>query len=321
MKHYDITALGELLIDFTQYGSSENEMRLFEQNPGGAVANVLAAAAKFGSSTAFIGKVGRDMHGAFLRSTLQSAGIDVNGLIEDPEVFTTLAFVELSPDGERSFSFARKPGADTMLRQEEVDLSILENTAIFHVGSLSLTDEPARSATLFAIQKAKQTGALISYDPNYRASLWENEAIATEQMRSLIPFADLMKISDEEIGLVTGCTTPQEAAMYLNQQGVKIAAVSLGAEGVCIGVDGQTFTVPGFPVEAIDTTGAGDSFWGGFLHSLLRAGITLSLPDTETVQKCAQWGCATAALCITKRGAIPAMPSAQAVEALIAKYR
>ena len=174
MKEYDIVALGELLIDFTQAGYSPDGMRLFEQNPGGAVANVLAAAAKFGRGTAFIGKVGKDMHGAFLKKTLADSGIDVKNLVEDWDVFTTLAFVELSESGERSFSFARKPGADTMLREDELDTAILENTRVFHVGSLSLTDEPARSTTLAAIKTAKAAGALISYDPNYRASLWHS---------------------------------------------------------------------------------------------------------------------------------------------------
>ena len=318
MKKYDIVALGELLIDFTQAGYSPDGMRLFEQNPGGAVANVLAAAAKFRRSTAFIGKVGKDMHGAFLKKNLADSGIDVKNLVEDKDVFTTLAFVELSESGERSFSFARKPGADTMLREDEMDTAILENTRIFHVGSLSLTDEPARSTTLAAIKIAKAAGAIISYDPNYRASLWHSVDEAKEQMRSLIPYADMMKISDEETELVTGYARPEDAARYLNAQGVKLAAISLGAKGVLIGIGGDSCTVPAFSVEAVDTTGAGDAFWGGFLHSFINSGVALEDITLDLAKSWAVWGCATAALCITKRGAIPAMPAKQDVETLIA---
>ena len=170
---YDIVALGELLIDFTTCGKSANGMRLFEQNPGGAVCNVLSAMAKQGDKTAFIGKIGKDMHGAFLKQSIESVGIDTRGVIEADDVFTTLAFVELSDSGERSFSFARKPGADTCLRPDELDEALLKQTRVLHIGSLSLTNEPARSATIRAIELAKASGAMISYDPNYRAPLWE----------------------------------------------------------------------------------------------------------------------------------------------------
>ena len=173
----DVTALGEVLIDFTPYGRSEAGRNLFEQNPGGAPANVLAALSKMGRKTAFIGKVGDDLHGVFLRKTLEDLGIDTSGMITDPAYFTTLAFVGLE-NGERSFSFARKPGADTQLRSDEIPERLLRETRIFHFGSLSLTDEPARQATLFAVKKAKENGALISYDPNYRAPLWPDEETA-----------------------------------------------------------------------------------------------------------------------------------------------
>ena len=174
----DITALGELLIDFTPAGVSQQGMRLFEQNPGGAPANMLAASAKFGLKTVFIGKVGRDIHGDFLRETLVKAGINTENLIQDDRYFTTLAFVSLKENGEREFSFSRKPGADTQLCMKEVDKSILENTRVFHVGSLSLTDDPSRTATYEALNLAKSSGALISYDPNYRAALWSDAETA-----------------------------------------------------------------------------------------------------------------------------------------------
>ena len=184
---YDITALGELLIDFTPCGTSEAGRQLFEQNPGGAPANVLVSVSRLGQKAAFIGKVGDDMHGALLKKTLEENNVDTSGLIVDPNVFTTLAFVTLT-DGERNFSFARKPGADTQLRKEEVNLEILKNTRIFHFGSLSLTDEPARSATIYAVENAKQCGALISYDPNYRAPLWKDRETAVKEMRSVIKY-------------------------------------------------------------------------------------------------------------------------------------
>ena len=203
MKHYDVAVLGEALIDFTEYGTVDGGGRLFEQNPGGAPANVACAVSRLGGRAAFLGKVGADMHGRFLRDTLAGEGVDVSGMVLDESVFTTLAFVALSGTGERSFSFARKPGADTCLRREEVCKDVLENCGILHVGSLSLTDEPARSATLWAVEQVRARGGAVAYDPNYRASLWRDEESARKQMRSLVPMADYIKISDEETELLT----------------------------------------------------------------------------------------------------------------------
>ena len=314
---YDITALGELLVDFTECGTSEAGMRIFERNPGGAPANVLSAAARFGRRTAFLGKVGDDMHGRFLRQTLLAAGIGVEGLVMAQDVFTTLAFVALDDRGERHFSFARKPGADTCLRTEELDGEVLRHTRILHVGSLSLTDEPARSATFAAVEQAKAAGALISYDPNYRAALWPDSAAAAARMQSMVPFTDVMKLSDEETILLTGTADPAEAARRLLAQGVSCVAVTLGAKGALVATAEGVRTMPGFSVAAVDTTGAGDAFWGGFLHRMLALDKTVL--TAEDAADCARWGCATAALCITKRGAIPAMPSLDDVTALLAQ--
>ena len=189
----DIVALGELLIDFTEAGFSANGQKLFEQNPGGAPANLLTVASHFGFQTAFIGKIGKDMQGEFLKKSLQSEQIDTRALVEDENYFTTLAFVELDKNGERKFSFARKPGADTQLRKDELDRELLQHCKIFHFGSLSLTEEPSRSATLEALKEAKRHGALISYDPNYRARLWENEKTAVASMQSVIPVVDVVE--------------------------------------------------------------------------------------------------------------------------------
>ncbi len=266
----DITALGELLIDFTPAGISQQGMRLFEQNPGGAPANLLAAAAKLGMKTAFIGKVGKDMHGDFLKETLIRAGINTDNLIQDEKYFTTLAFVSLKENGEREFAFARKPGADTNLCMKEIDPEILENTRVFHVGSLSLTDDPSRTATYEAINIARNSGAVISYDPNYRAALWNDPETAQLRMQSLIPCVDMMKISDEETALLTPYQDPEEAIQYLLRQGVRLVAVTLGRDGALIGNENGIVKAEGFSSHAVDTTGAGDSFWGGFLASYLR---------------------------------------------------
>ena len=305
----ELTVLGELLIDFTQAGESENGMRLFEQNPGGAVANVATAAARLGHKTAFIGKVGNDMHGRFLARVLEEVGIDCRGLVFSDEAFTTLAFVALDEKGERSFSFARKPGADTCLRPEELNRELLQSSRILHVGSLSLTAEPARSATLTAIRQAKTAGSIISYDPNYRASLWENKDQAREQMRSLLSMVDIMKLSDNETALLTDCSCPRQAALALNGRGIPCVAVTLGAAGALVCIGGETATVPGFPVPAVrDTTGAGDAFWGGFLARFLETGLKPEELHLSDAVEFARWGNAAAACCIQKRGAIPAMP-------------
>lgn len=306
---FDIIALGELLVDFTQAGTSPNGMVLFERNPGGAIANVLVAAAKLGHSTAFLGKVGADMHGAFLAQTLQSVGVCTDGLIMDPDVFTTLAFVTLSAQGERAFSFARKPGADTQLRPDELNPDLIQNTRIFHIGSLSLTNEPARSATLRALELAKASGSIISYDPNYRSSLWPDQSTAIKQMRSVLPLVDLIKISDEEAQLITDTDDPVKAAKYLAASGIGCVAVTLGSKGVLVYVNQETVHLPAHCVPVVDTTGAGDAFWGGFLHGFLAWGKPLNEVSLTDARTFAQWGNAAAACCIQHRGAIPAMPT------------
>ncbi|NLL78596.1 MAG: carbohydrate kinase [Clostridiales bacterium] len=312
---YDVTALGELLIDFTPSGTSASGQRLFEQNPGGAPANVLAALNNCGLKTAFLGKIGDDMHGLFLKETLKNAGIDCTGLIIDKDVFTTLAFVALNEKGERTFSFARKPGADTMLRPEEVNVDILKSSKIFHIGSLSLTNDPSRSATVQALKTAKEAGVTISYDPNYRAPLWDTKEEAMEQMRSVVSYVDVMKISDEETSLLTPKAEPEKAAAWLVEHGVPLVAVTLGSEGayVCTKEGGKK--VSGFKSQVADTTGAGDSFWGGFLFKLVESGKKPADVTLEEAETFARFGNAVASLCVEKRGGIPAIPKLADVEA------
>ena len=306
---YDITTFGEILIDFTWQGVNESGQTLFAQIPGGAPANVAVAAGKLGAHTAFIGKAGKDMHGEFLKSVLEKEKVETAGMLLDENYFTTLAFVNVSGDGERSFSFARKPGADTRIEKEEVNVDILDNTKVFHVGSLSLTHQPARDTTLYAIRRAKEKGSIISYDPNYRASLWKDEKTAKSQMRSLIPYVDIMKISDEETELLTGKVSPEEAAETLFQKGVQIAIVTLGSEGAYLYCREGGAQIPGFVSKVMDTNGAGDSFWGGFLYCISKADKSLEQFTMDELKEYVRFGNAVASLCVEKKGAIPAMPT------------
>lgn len=306
---YDIAVFGEILIDFTSQGLGEDGQMLYARNPGGAPANVAVAARRLGAHTAFLGKAGKDMHGEFLQSVLHKEHVDTAGMILDERYFTTLAFVEVNESGERTFSFARKPGADTRIQKEEIDVDVLDNTNIFHVGSLSLTDQPARDTTFYAVKRAKNKGSIISYDPNYRASLWSNEETAKCHMRSLVPYVDLMKISDEETALLTGYSDVSEAAEELYRQGVKVIAVTLGGKGAYIYCKEGGCMVPGFTVTQIaDTNGAGDSFWGGFLYKLSNSQKRISELTLGELKEYARFGNAVASLCVEKKGAIPAMP-------------
>lgn len=309
MKKYDITALGEILIDYTPLPASKTGMMVFEQNPGGAPANVLACAAKLGQKTAFIGKAGNDMQGIFLKGILDKANIETRGLILDDKFFTTLAFVSLNENGERSFAFARKPGADTKLTVNEVDLNLIGNTRIFHFGSLSLTDNPSRESTYFAVKHAKQSGAIISYDPNYRPLLWKSKEDAIDMMASVLHYVDVIKLSDEEVALVTGEKDLKLAAEFLLNKNISIVAITLGEKGAFIATKEGYAEVPSKKVKPVDTTGAGDAFWGGFLYCLGKSNKKPHEISLNEVIKFAEFANNAASICVQKRGAIPAMPS------------
>ncbi|NMB12082.1 MAG: carbohydrate kinase [Firmicutes bacterium] len=314
---FDVVALGELLIDFTPAGTSPNGNVLFERNPGGAPANVLACLAKLGRKTGLIGKVGEDQFGRFLRGVLADSGIAIQGLIMDSEVNTTLAFVHLGADGDRSFSFYRKPGADTQLCPEEVAQGLL-NTRIFHFGSLSLTDEPARSATLFALEGAKQEGALISYDPNLRPPLWPDLTEAKRQMLAVMHQADVLKISEEELEFLTGTKDLARGSQYLAKEyDLPMVFVTLGADGCFYRAGKTTGEVSGFRVHSIDTTGAGDGFVGGILHQILLRSKELPQWTQAELTESVRFANAIGALVTTKKGAIPAMPSLGEIEELL----
>ncbi len=311
---FDIVALGECLIDFTPSGQNGMGMPLFSQNPGGAPANVLAMSAKLGGKTAFIGKVGNDGFGIFLETTMRQAGIDVSGLLKTQTVHTTLAFVHLDENGERSFSFYRNPGADICLEKSDVPQTLLRNCWLFHFGAVSLTDEPSRSATLFAAQVAKEAGALISFDPNYRPPLWVSEAIAGQVMLSALKNVDILKVSQEEMFLLTGTNDLRVGADELARSGASLVLVTGGERGAYYRTTRCSGVVPAYDVNAIDTTGAGDAFLGAILHRL--RGMSRSQIQSLTkdeLESIVRFGNAAGGLTATAMGAIPAMPCESAI--------
>lgn len=309
MKKFDVTALGEILIDFTFAGLSDRGEHLFEQNPGGAPANVLAAVNKLGGKTSFIGKVGKDIHGEFLKNTVEKYGIDTSSLIETDEAFTTLAFVDLNENGERSFSFARKPGADTLLKDSEISREQIEGSKVFHFGSLSLTDEPARGATLKALQYAKEGEVIVSYDPNYRPSLWKDEETAKDGMRLPLEMVDIIKISDEEMVLLTDCDDVNGAADALHKKGIACVIITMGEKGAFVSANGGSVFEKGIKTDVVDTTGAGDCFMGAFLYSIISDNKKPSELCEEDLKKYVSFANAAASICVSRRGAINAMPS------------
>jgi fructokinase len=315
---FDVVALGELLIDFTPCGLSSSRSRIFEQNPGGAPANVLAALAKLNKKSAFIGMVGQDQFGLFLKDVLQKNGIDIRGLKFSKTVNTTLAFVHLTSSGDRSFSFYRNPGADMMLCPDDIDYDLIKQAKVFHFGSISMTDEPSRSATLAAIRFAKEKGIMISYDPNYRPPLWSSEILAVSVMKSGLEYADILKVSETELELLTGTANLEKGSIILYEMGVQVILVTLGAEGCYYRYSGGTGHVPTFQVQVVDTTGAGDAFLGGVLYYL--SGLTLGeiqVLNQNEFEKIITFANAVGALTTTQKGAIPALPDMETVGRLI----
>ena len=309
----DITAIGEILIDLTQSGVTEQGIPRYDANPGGAPANLAVSASRLGAKTAFIGRVGRDSYGDFLRSTLERNGVDVTGLSVDPRQHTTLAIVSLDEKGERSFSFYRDPSADVNLRSADVPAELLADTRVLHFGSVSLTAEPSRSATLEAAKNAKKQGAWISYDPNYRASLWCDEQTAVRQMLQPLPLVDILKVSDEELPLLTGLSDPERGSARLAEKGPKLILVTLGANGAFYRFGGRTGHVPGVKVTVGDTNGAGDTFFGAFLSQLVKKEALEDLAQEE-LEAMIAFANRAAAITTSRHGAIPAMPTLREME-------
>lgn len=308
----DIVAIGEVLIDLTQKGVDENGVAQYAANPGGAPANLAVAAARLGAKTAFVGKVGRDAFGNSLRAVLEANNVDTQGLLEDAKEHTTLAVVSVDETGERSFSFYRNPSADVNLRAEELPEKLLKDTRVLHFGSVSLTAEPARSATLYAARIARENGCLVSYDPNYRASLWNSQEEAVREMKNALPLCDILKISDEELPLLTGTTDPAEGSGMLAKLGIRLIFITLGANGAFFRLGAQTGSVPGIPVKVGDTNGAGDTFFGAALSKLVKEDLnTLTLPRLTQI---AAFANKAASITTSRHGAIPAMPRLEEVE-------
>ncbi len=281
-------------------------------NPGGAPANVAVAAARLGAQTAFCGKVGRDGFGSYLSQVLQENGVNVSGL-HTSKTPTTMAVVTLSQEGERSFRFVR--GADVELCPEEIDIRSLANTKVLHFGSVSLTAGAARSATIFAARQARQQGVLVSYDPNYRASLWESEENAVEWMRNPLPLVDLIKLSEEELPLLTGTADPETASRYLEELGIQLVLITMGEKGAFYRWQGKTGVVPGVATSVADTNGAGDTFLGAALSRLTARGDRpLEKLTAEELEKVLAFANRAASITCSRSGAIPAMPTLDELE-------
>lgn len=315
---FDITTVGEILIDLTQTGISDKGIPIYNANPGGAPANVAVAASKLGAKTAFIGKVGNDSFGRFLCDTLQKYNVSTDGVITDKSANTTLAVVSVNENGERSFAFYRKNSADTLLSENEIIDLQLRNTHILHFGSVSLTAEPSRTATISAVKRAKSFGAVISYDPNYRESLWSSLDEAVEQMKKTLDLVDILKVSDEELPLISGKTDVEDGAKYLcDKYNIKLVLVTLGAKGAYYRFKDCAGIVDGVSVTVADTNGAGDTFFGAFLSRMVYMEKYKPSDLTEDeIKDMLAFSNNAAAITTSRSGAIPAMPTIGEIDRL-----
>ena len=309
----DVVALGELLIDFAAKSTDSAGYPTMAANPGGAPGNFLAALNACGRKTAFLGKVGNDAFGNLLLGTLNAAGIETKGILVDDSVFTTLAFVTFDESGDRSFSFARKPGADTQLKWEEVDKSIIDEAKVFHFGTLSLTDEPVRTTTQRCVAYAKEKGKLITCDPNLRKPLWPSEEAAKEQIAWSLNQADVVKISDEEVEFLWNCTPEEGADKLLTECGVSLAMVTLGPNGCLLKTANACFRTPSPKVHPIDTTGAGDIFGGSAVSRLLELDKPIGDLTEADLAYIAKFAAAAASLSTESMGGIPSIPKKETV--------
>lgn len=317
MKKYDVVALGELLIDFTENGKSSQGNPLFEANPGGAPCNVLAMLAKLEHNTAFIGKVGRDFFGKQLKKAIIEVGINAEFLLMDEEIHTTLAMVHTYPDGDRDFSFYRNPGADMMLKETEIPEDLLNNTKIFHFGTLSMTHEDVRNATKKSITLAKESGAIISFDPNLRPPLWSSLDEAKEQVLYGLQFCDILKISDNEIQWLTEKEDYTEGVLWIKERfDIPLILVSMGKEGSRAYYQDEMIEVkPFIQKNTIETTGAGDTFCGCVLHYICNHG--LDNLSKENLKDMLTFANAAAALITTRKGALRVMPSLEEIQNIL----
>lgn len=309
----DIVAIGEVLIDLTQTGTDGAGVPQYAANPGGAPANLAVAAARLGASTALISKVGKDAFGRYLRSVLEENRVDVSALAVDEEQHTTMAVVSVDENGERDFTFYRDPGADSMLLKDEIPLGLLKEARFLHFGSVSLTREPARTTTLCAAETARALGAVVTYDPNYRANLWPDEATAVRRMRKPLDMVDILKISDEELPLMADTRDPEAGTAALAEHGIRLILVTLGPNGVFYRFGDKTGTVPGVPCTVGDTNGAGDTFFGAFLSRLSRLDGFDCLTE-DNLREMLAFANRAASITTSRRGAIPAMPTLEEMQ-------
>lgn len=308
---FDILTIGEMLIDLTQTGISDAGIPVYTAFPGGAPANVAVAAAKLGAKTAFVGKVGSDAFGRLLVDTVKSNGVSADGMIVSEKANTTLAVVSLQENGERSFAFYRKGFADTQLSEDEISPDLLSNTRFLHFGSVSMTEEPSRTATFNSALRAKNMGATITYDPNYRASLWDSVDDALYQMKMPLSIVDILKISDEELPLLTGTDDPEAGTNQLTEKyGIGLVLLTLGAKGAYYRFGDRTGLCEGVKVKVADTNGAGDTFFGAFLSGMARLGKykTTELTEDE-IRELVAFSNKAASITTSRSGAIPAMPT------------
>ena len=312
----DVVALGELLIDFTCVSTDGDGYPTMAAHPGGAPANFLAALAKFGAKAGLIGKVGNDAFGKLLLGTLENAGINTDGMIVDDNFFTTLAFVTLDETGNREFSFARKPGADTQITGEDIPYQLIDEAKVFHFGTLSLTDEPARTATQKAVAYAKAKGKLITYDPNLRKPLWKSLDTAKEQIIWGMRHADVVKISDEEVEFLWGLGVEEGARYILDNFGVKLVFVTCGADGCYFQNAVASGKEPSLTnIQVKDTTGAGDIFGGSAVWKLLQIGKAPETLTEDEMREVVRFACTAAGLSTTRSGGISSVPEYEEVMA------
>lgn len=302
-----IVTIGEILIDLTQTGYNQQNIPMYAANPGGAPANVAVAASRLGADTAFVGMVGSDGFGTYLAQVLEENGVSTQGL-RVGQGATTLAVVSVSAQGERSFQFMR--GADANLTADQVDRDLIAGAGIVHFGSVSLTADPARTATLHAVELAKQQGVTVSYDPNYRAALWNSQEEAVEWMRRPLSSVDILKLSDEEMELLSGSNAPETCSQVMADKGISLVLITLGSEGVFYRLGEHTGVVPGVPTKVADTNGAGDTFFGAVLSRLSRrAQGALEGLTKEELEEILTFANRAASVTCSRSGAIPAMPT------------
>lgn len=310
----DVVAIGETLIDFSPCGKGQMGNPLFEMNPGGAPANCLATNTKLGGKTAFIGMVGTDLFGNFLEGVLKNTNIETRGLKKTDKASTTLAFVTIDENGDRDFAFVRNPGADHMITDADIDYSLIDECKILHYGSITLSAEPGRSTQMAVMKYAKEHGKILSYDPNYRELIWHDEPRAIARMSEALEYADIVKMSEVEVDLITGCGEDYEkGAKAILDSGKKMVFITMGDKGAYYLTPTESGFQPSFKVKAIDTTGCGDAFMGAIHYFLTHK------PETPLAEM-VRYASAVGALCATAMGGIPALPTPEQVEAFLKEY-